>query len=39
MRHLVLERAGLFVANAAEHRLLRYYANSMRHLLPEALRP
>jgi len=39
MRHLVLERAGLFLANTAEHRLLRYYANSMRHLLPEALRP
>src|SRR5262245_60905243 len=39
MRHLVLERASLFSANHAEERLLRYYANSMRHLLPEALRP
>ena len=39
MRHLVLEQAGLFSANVGEERLLRYYANSMRHLLPEALRP
>jgi glycerol-3-phosphate O-acyltransferase len=38
MRHLVLERDGRFFANHIEQRLLRYYANSIRHLLPEALR-
>jgi len=35
LRHLVFERDGLFTANPAELRLLRYYANSIRHLLPE----
>jgi glycerol-3-phosphate O-acyltransferase len=39
LRHLVSERDGLFAANASEHALLRYYANSIRHLLPDALRP
>ena len=34
LRHLVVESAGLFAANAAEERLLRYYANSIQHLLP-----
>ncbi|HUL64346.1 MAG TPA: 1-acyl-sn-glycerol-3-phosphate acyltransferase [Burkholderiaceae bacterium] len=38
MRHLALERDGRFSANHIEERLLRYYANSIRHLLPEALR-
>jgi glycerol-3-phosphate O-acyltransferase len=37
MRHLVFERDGLFTANAAELPLLRYYANSIRHLIPQAL--
>jgi glycerol-3-phosphate O-acyltransferase len=39
LRHLVLERDGLFVASVDERPLLRYYANSIRHLLPETLRP
>ncbi len=39
LRHLVFEREGLFAANAEERPLLRYYANSIRHLLPEPLRP
>jgi glycerol-3-phosphate O-acyltransferase len=38
MRHLVFDREGLFTANSAELPLLRYYANSIRHLLPEGLR-
>jgi glycerol-3-phosphate O-acyltransferase len=39
MRHLVDEVGGTFSANRADERLLRYYANSIRHLLPEKLRP
>lgn len=38
MRHLAFEQQGLYCANAAETALLRYYANSIRHLLPEAMR-
>ena len=34
MRHLVLEADGLFTANPRELPLLRYYANSIAHLLP-----
>jgi glycerol-3-phosphate O-acyltransferase len=34
MRHLVLESDGLFAANPAEMTVLRYYANSIAHLLP-----
>jgi len=37
-RHLVIETDGLFWARRDEKPLLRYYANSIRHLLPEALR-
>jgi glycerol-3-phosphate O-acyltransferase len=34
MRHLVLEADGLFTANPRELAVLRYYANSIAHLLP-----
>ncbi|HEU0012219.1 MAG TPA: 1-acyl-sn-glycerol-3-phosphate acyltransferase [Longimicrobium sp.] len=34
MRHLVHEDDGLFTANAAEEQVLRYYANSIAHLMP-----
>jgi glycerol-3-phosphate O-acyltransferase len=34
LRHLVTERDGLFAARTEEQRLLRYYANSISHLLP-----
>ena len=34
MRHLVLDADGLFTANPAEIAVLRYYANSIAHLLP-----
>jgi glycerol-3-phosphate O-acyltransferase len=34
MRHLVLETDGLFAANPRELPVLRYYANSIAHLLP-----
>jgi glycerol-3-phosphate O-acyltransferase len=37
-RHLVIETDGLFWARRDEKPLLRYYANSIHHLLPEALR-
>ncbi len=33
LRHLVNERDGLYVAHAGEEALLRYYANSIAHLL------
>ncbi len=33
-RHLVRERDGLYAADPAEAALLRYYANSIAHLLP-----
>ena len=33
LRHLVDERDGMFVMRADEERLLRYYANSIAHLL------
>ncbi len=33
LRHLVIERDGLFAANGAELPLLAYYANSIAHLL------
>ncbi|HWK90297.1 MAG TPA: 1-acyl-sn-glycerol-3-phosphate acyltransferase, partial [Longimicrobium sp.] len=36
MRHLVREADGLFAANPAEAHVLRYYANSIAHLLPAA---
>jgi len=39
MRHLVFESAGLFSSNTAEDRLLRYYANSIEHLLPRVSVP
>ena len=35
MRHLVLESDGLFAPNPAEMLVLRYYANSIAHLLPQ----
>jgi glycerol-3-phosphate O-acyltransferase len=35
-RHLVLERDGLFTAAPAEMHVVRYYANSIAHLLPVA---
>ncbi|MFL5382442.1 MAG: 1-acyl-sn-glycerol-3-phosphate acyltransferase [Longimicrobiaceae bacterium] len=36
LRHLVLERAdGLYAAAPGERTVLRYYANSIAHLLPE----
>ena len=34
LRHLVRERDGLFCLEAGEEALLRYYANSIAHLLP-----
>jgi len=34
LRHLVRERDGLYAADPAEAALLRYYANSIAHLLP-----
>jgi glycerol-3-phosphate O-acyltransferase len=34
LRHLVRERDGLFGAEVSEEPLLRYYANSIAHLLP-----
>ncbi|WP_420126968.1 1-acyl-sn-glycerol-3-phosphate acyltransferase [Longimicrobium sp.] len=34
MRHLVLEADGLFAANPRELPVLRYYANSIAHLVP-----
>jgi glycerol-3-phosphate O-acyltransferase len=37
MRHLVLDADGLFAANPAELPMLRYYANSIAHLLPARL--
>jgi glycerol-3-phosphate O-acyltransferase len=44
LRHLVLERDGLYRANPAEEPVLRYYANSIAHLVrvpggPTAGRP
>jgi glycerol-3-phosphate O-acyltransferase len=40
LRHLVTESDGLYRANPAEELLLRYYANSIVHLLPaQAARP
>ncbi|HEY2928919.1 1-acyl-sn-glycerol-3-phosphate acyltransferase [Piscinibacter sp.] len=36
LRHLVDERDGLFVARSNEEALLRYYANSIAHLLTPA---
>ena len=35
LRHVVQESDGLYRARAAEHDLLRYYANSIAHFLPE----
>ncbi len=34
LRHFVEEEGGLYRANPAEHALLRYYANSIAHLIP-----
>ena len=34
MRHLVLDADGLYTANPREMAVLRYYANSIAHLLP-----
>ena len=34
LRHLVAERDGLYAADRAQAALLRYYANSIAHLLP-----
>jgi glycerol-3-phosphate O-acyltransferase len=39
LRHLVDEADGLYTARATELALLRYYANSIAHLLPEAADP
>ena len=38
LRHLVLDTDGLFSANPAEAVVLRYYANSIAHLLPHPAR-
>ena len=35
LRHVVQEADGLYRARGAEHDLLRYYANSIAHFLPE----
>ena len=35
LRHVVQESAGLYRAREAEHDLLRYYANSIEHFLPD----
>jgi hypothetical protein len=35
LRHLVVERDGLYAAVAGEETLLRYYANSIAHLLAD----
>ena len=35
MRHLVDEKDGVYVAREAELPLLRYYANSIAHLVEE----
>jgi glycerol-3-phosphate O-acyltransferase len=35
LRHIVVQRDGLYAAEPAESTLLRYYANSIAHLLPE----
>jgi glycerol-3-phosphate O-acyltransferase len=37
LRHLVEEEGGLYRTNPAEVALLRYYANSIAHLTPEAM--
>ncbi len=36
LRHLVDERDGLYAARPEEMHVLRYYANSLAHLVPEA---
>jgi glycerol-3-phosphate O-acyltransferase len=36
LRHLVDEADGLYTARASEQPVLRYYANSIAHLLPDA---
>lgn len=35
-RHLVQQQDGLFTPHPAEHALLRYYANSIAHLVPRS---
>jgi glycerol-3-phosphate O-acyltransferase len=35
LRHMVVAQDGLYAANPAEAMLLRYYANSIAHLLAE----
>ncbi len=37
LRRFVLEDGGTFRANPDEHQMLTYYANAIRHLLPEHL--
>jgi glycerol-3-phosphate O-acyltransferase len=39
LRRLVSESAGLYAAEPSEERLLRYYANSIGHWLPDAAPP
>ena len=39
LRHLVEEENGLYRANPREEILLRYYANSIAHLLPDSAGP
>ena len=39
LRHFVEEENGLYRANPREEMLLRYYANSIAHLLPDATAP
>jgi hypothetical protein len=36
LRHLIEEENGLYRANRREEPLLRYYANSIAHLIPDA---
>ena len=35
LRHFVVEKGGLYRASAAEHELLRYYANAIEHFLSD----
>ncbi|HSS49040.1 MAG TPA: hypothetical protein VLX28_08840, partial [Thermoanaerobaculia bacterium] len=35
LRHLVEEKDGLYIARQEEMHVLRYYANSLAHLVPE----
>ncbi len=34
LRHIVIEKDGIYSANTADLHILRYYANAIAHLLP-----